>query len=287
MSKLGSSYFDGIIEALGSTLTRLPLFQDQGGATFEVIHAKWPSYPTGNGLICAISTLAEFPHGTKFFPIDFIDQCTLLVAEQIPKKNEYNSSAYHLCLYDDDIREMIRMGFVFGPNLIPNDPTEPEGTRPFVEYPPTRYIRLSEKGRHAADVFELTCDLGPGILEAVRDDLIDARYTDAVRRASILLEGRLRTASGTELYGQNLVDECFGDTGCLLPYAKCTLVYALEIRAMYRRFFKYIRNEVAHSEPFFNLTEACRLLRRCSVLMDVTDRLAHEKKARELNTGTQ
>jgi hypothetical protein len=287
VSMSDSSYFDGIIEALGSTLTRLPLFQDQGGSSFEVIHAKWPSYPTGNGVICAVSTLAEFPHGTKFFPIDFIDQCTLLVAEQIPKESEYNSSAYHLCLYDDDIREMIRKGFVFGPNLIPNDPTEPDGKRPFVEYPRNCQIRLSEKGRHAADVFELTCDLGPDILEAVRDDLIDARYTDAVRRASVLLESRLRTASGTELYGQALVDKCFGSTGCLLPQAKCTLVYALEVRAMYRRFFKYIRNEVAHGEPFFHLTEACRLLRRCSVLVDVTDRLAHEKKARERDTGTK
>jgi hypothetical protein len=146
---------------------------------------------------------------------------------------------------------------------------------------------LSEKGRHAADVFELTCDLGPDILEAVRDDLIDARYTDAVRRASVLLESRLRTASGTELYGQTLVDKCFGNNGCLLPQAKCNLVYALEVRAMYRRFFKYIRNEVAHGEPFFHLTEACRLLRRCSVLMNVTDRLAHEKKARERDTGTK
>lgn len=282
-----SSYFNGIIEALGTTLTRLPLFQDQGGPFFSVIHANWPSYPTGNGVICAVSTLAEFPHGTKFFPIDFIDQCTLFVAEQIPKKDEYNSSAYHLCLNDDDIREMIRKGFVFGPNLTPNDPTEPDGNQPFIEYPPDRYIRLSEKGRHAADVFELTYDLEPDILNAVRDDLIDARYTDAVRRASILLEGRLRAASGTEFYGQKLVDECFGNTGCLLPQAKCTLVYALEIRAMYRRFFKYIRNEVAHGEPFFDLTEACRLLRRCSVLMDVTNRLMHEKNARDLNTGSK
>lgn len=182
---------------------------------------------------------------------------------------------------------MIRKGFVVGPNLTPNDPTDPNGSQAFIEYSPECGIMLSQKGNHAADVFELTRDLERDMLEAVQDDLIDARYTDAVRRASILLEGRLRTASGTELYGQKLVDECFGNTGCLLPQVKCTLVYALEIRAMYRRFFKYIRNEVAHGEPFFDLTEACRLLRRCSVLMDVTDRLAHEKKARELNTGTK
>lgn len=277
--------FNAIIESLASTLTRLPLFQDEGGAAFSVIHADWPSYPTGKGLICAVSTLAEFPHGTKFFPIDYIDGCTLFLAEQ-PRKDEYNPSAYHICLNDDDIREMVRKGFVFGPHLVSDDPEEQGVNEPWIEYPPNRYVRLSEKAGHAADVIELTCDLNPDMLAEVRNDLIDARYTDAVRRASILLESRLRSASGTEFYGQKLVDECFGDAGCLLPQVKCTLVYAVEIRAMYRRFFKYVRNEVAHGKPFFDLTEACRLLRRCSVLMDVADRLADEKKARESKIET-
>lgn len=262
--------YDALIESLGPTLMRVPLFQHAGTTGgFQMIHANWPAYSTGDGLVCAVSTLAEFPDRTKFFPIDWIDLFTLFVAEEKPTNDETSPTLYHVCLRDEDICELIHDGYVVGPNLIPNDPGTSDGCHPIIDYSPSGYLRLTDKGRHLAHVFDLTYDIEEDLLCRVRGDLIDSRYTDAVRRASVYLEERLREASGTEKFGQKLIDECFGEEGCLLPQAKCSLVVSLEIRAMYRRFFKYVRNEVAHGDPRFDIYETCHLLRRCSLLWKI------------------
>jgi hypothetical protein len=170
---------------------------------------------------------------------------------------------------------MIEDELVYGPLLISNDP-ESGSFRKHIEYP-ERFIRLSEKGRHLADVLELTYEVREELLQDSLPDLIECRYLDLVRRMCVRLENHLRDAVGSKSFGQRLVDECFGDEGGLLPLKKCSLTVGLEIRAIFRRFFNYVRNDVTHNEPMFDLTTTCRLLRRCSLLMNLVDMLRQAK----------
>src|SRR5262245_29297320 len=78
-------------------------------AGFVVLHADWPAYPLGHGLRPSIASLAEYPAKTRFWPIDRIDQCTLFVAGDVPKKDPYNEGLFHVAIWDEDLVELTQM----------------------------------------------------------------------------------------------------------------------------------------------------------------------------------
>jgi hypothetical protein len=263
---------DEKIERIDALLIKQPLFDHRSPNSLTIMHAGWPSYPTGDGLVSAVSTLAEYPQNTKFYCLSRIDNCTLYLVNEPRGKNSYSPEKFHVCLWDDDVVTLIEEQLVVGPTLI-RDALEPESYRKNIEYP-EKYLELSSKGRSLADIYELTHEVDEKLFHDVESHLVSGHYADAIRGASIQLEHALRSAIGSKRHGQALVDECFGKWGKLLSQEKCSLVVGLEIRSMYRKYFRYVRNEVAHDKPEFDLMTTCRLLRRCSLLLQIVYRLS-------------
>jgi uncharacterized protein (TIGR02391 family) len=265
------STIDSIGEIIGSLASQ---FLDHPGfmwaaSGFEVLHADWPAYPIGHGLANALATLAEFPSGTRFSPIDSIDQCTLFVTG-ISQGEEFDRKRYHIALWNDDIVELAERGFI-------NDVwvADREFEFVFLEYRDD-HIALSSKGEHAILVYELAFDVHPQIMDRIRDFLLSEHYDTAVREATILIEMKMREATGSSRYGQALIEECFGEHGKLL-HSGIPNSTRLEIRSAFRRLFRYVRNDFAHSLKSLTLVTATRLLRRCSRLLVLLETL---KKAR-------
>jgi hypothetical protein len=247
-----------LLESLASRFLDHPGFMRFGGG-FEILHANWPAYPTGHGIKNALSVLADFPSNTEFFAIDNIDQCTLFVAGKMPKENEFDKNLFHVALWDEDLRDMAQKGFLFAVSVIDDRVEFHEG-----------YLSLSDLGQHAILISELAYDVHPEIMGLVEDFLYQDRYDTAIREAAVLLESRLREFSKSKSteYGQQLIDKCFGASSTLLPkdYPNSS---RLEIRAAFRRFFKYVRNDFAHNFSSVSLVTTCRLLRRCSELLEL------------------
>jgi len=79
------------------------------------IHADWPMYPSGIGWQIALRTLGNFPKGTKFYEIDDIDRCKLLV-NQDPKtlKAPFDSKHYHIAIWHEDLIKLKAKGLLDG-----------------------------------------------------------------------------------------------------------------------------------------------------------------------------
>lgn len=259
-----------IIDGMAAHLIDYPGFMWTGGG-FEVLHADWPAYPSGHGLRNALATLADFPSETKFFPIDNIDQCTLFVVGEVPRGQEHDEKRYHIALWNEGIIELANRDFI-------NDVlvADKQFEFAFLDYP-DGYISLTYQGENAILVYELAFNIHPAIIERVEDFLFSHHYDTAVREATILLEMRMRQAVKSEKIGQDLIDECFGERGKLFPPIMPNPA-RLEIRAVFRRLFKYVRNEFAHNlnpSTFksLDLVATTRLLRRCSELAKVLETL--------------
>ena len=165
---------------------------------FEVLHADWPAYPLGRGYKAALAVLSDYPQGTSFYPLDSIDMCTLFLAGDQPDKDPLSRNRLHVAIWDDDLRECSRMGFLEGL-------TDLQET--FLQYS-SDAITLTRKGHDGALINELTFNLHPRILGGVEDLLYSGRFGTAIREASILLEEALRSLVPTASsdYGQRLVD---------------------------------------------------------------------------------
>lgn len=101
------------------------------------------------------------------------------------------------------------------------------------------------------------------------------RYDAAIREADLLVETRLRETIGTKDFGQKLVEKCFGENGLLLP-SNLINSSRVEIRASFRRFFNYVRNDFSHNFSSISLVTTVRLLRRCSLLLELIATLKKE-----------
>ena len=112
-----SSSDDGLekaIRGMGEVIrTMADLHKDHPGfmptdSGFEVLHANWPAYPTGHGLEHALAALANYPPDTEFFPVDEIDHCRLFIVDREPPENPYDPKYFHVAIWDEDIRRMVR-----------------------------------------------------------------------------------------------------------------------------------------------------------------------------------
>jgi hypothetical protein len=233
---------------------------------FEVLHADWPAYPNGHGYKQVLATLAEFPTDVEFYPVDNIDRCTLFVADKIPKNEPYNKNLYHIAIWNEDLRECADRNLIEGISI----------SGEYIEYP-LGYISVSPAGAHAVLLNELTSGINPSIINQVEDLLHLHHYDDAVRRATVYLENRLRIAiNGDNLdYGEGLLRKCFGENALLFPQGLPN-TRRVEIRASFRRLFKYVRNDFAHNLRSMDVITAIRLLRRSSHLLDLLRDLENE-----------
>ncbi|MFB7947013.1 hypothetical protein ACFC6L_19095 [Kitasatospora phosalacinea] len=80
-----------------------------GGSMILGIHADWPAYPCAPGGGHALLDLAQFPQGTRFFPIDDIDRCILFGAYNFdPKKpgradDPMAPHAFQIAIWHEDL----------------------------------------------------------------------------------------------------------------------------------------------------------------------------------------
>jgi len=98
-------------------LDRFPGFLGYGGII--AIHADWPMYPSGIGWEVALRALGNFPKDTKFFEVDDIDRCKLLIYRK--PKNESDgleSSDYQVCAWHEDLIKLSRLGLISGPSEV-------------------------------------------------------------------------------------------------------------------------------------------------------------------------
>ena len=81
-----------------------------------LIHADWPTYPRGMGIASALKNLGSYPSGTKFYPIDDIDKCLLFLnLDPVTIKGDiYDDKKYHMVLWQKDINELQKQGFITG-----------------------------------------------------------------------------------------------------------------------------------------------------------------------------
>lgn len=94
-------------------MEKFPGFLGYGGII--AIHADWPNYPSGIGWQIALKTLGNFPEGTKFYEIDDIDRCKLLINLN-PKnlKDYYDEKYYHSAVWQTDLIELHKRGLIQG-----------------------------------------------------------------------------------------------------------------------------------------------------------------------------
>jgi uncharacterized protein Ymh len=247
-----------VVDLMAKTLREHPGFIWTASG-FEVLHADWPAYPPGHGARVALTALTGFPEGVDFFRLDWVDSCTLFVVGDVTG-DKYADRHFHIALWDDDIRELATKGYISGVSVI--GLTE-------LEYDKTGF-RVTDSGQHASLYFELSKAVRAEIVNRVEDLVLQRRYDTAVRESALLLEDHLRALTGSVEFGQVLVDHCFGVNGELLP-PTLTNSERLELRAIFRRYFRYVRNEFAHNFKSLSLLTTCRLLTWSSDLYTMAD----------------
>jgi hypothetical protein len=79
------------------------------------IHANWPMYPAGIGWKIALRALGNFPKGTKFYEIDDIDRCKLLINQEPNKfKDPFDYNNYQIATWHEDLIELKKKGLIKG-----------------------------------------------------------------------------------------------------------------------------------------------------------------------------
>ncbi len=94
-------------------LEKFPGLLGYGGII--AIHADWPNYPSGIGWEIALKTLGNFPEGAKFYEVDDIDRCKLLInlnPENI--KDCYDEKYYHSAIWHTDLIELHKKELITG-----------------------------------------------------------------------------------------------------------------------------------------------------------------------------
>ena len=234
---------------------------------FEVLHADWPAYPIGHGLRPALQTLAEFPFGTRFWKLDQIDKCCLFIVGRKPDNDAFASHLFHVAVWDDDLRDCGRRGYVGG--------IQDEGTH---FYFPDGAITLTDNGAQAVLIHELTRDVDTDLLSKIEGHLFSKQYDTAAREAAICVELAMRRATNSSLHGMQLVDHCFGNRGVWIPSSLPNNL-RLGLRTMFRTYFSYVRNEYAHDFPPTDAITACRIVRRSGDLIRLLEVLKSTIKA--------
>ncbi|EHR59194.1 hypothetical protein [Saccharomonospora cyanea] len=99
-------------------------YSRSGGEMILGIHANWPAYPCAPGGGHGLFDLAQFPVGTRFFPIDDIDRCVLFCAYNYdPKKPErtkdpMSPDAFQVAIWHEDLVPLQEQGLIRGITLV-------------------------------------------------------------------------------------------------------------------------------------------------------------------------
>lgn len=259
--------FEETIATLGRSFSTHPGFMwtDTG---FEILHADWPAYPRGHGATVTLRVLAEYPRETRFFPIDNIDRCTLFVVGEKPKETPHGPQHLHVAVWDDDLRACTSARYIEG---VRDDEAEE-----FLAFP-AGYIQLTHKGVNGATINELLGAALASTDSSIIDHLHEARYDTAVREASLRVEIALRQASGLSDHGRRLVEKCLGELGVLVPKGLANPPRQT-LRNVFHGYFKYVRNEYAHSLPPVDMLTACTLVRRSAELLTVIQAMERARR---------
>lgn len=264
-----------------------------------MIHADWPIYPAGHGIRPALESLGNFPKGTKFFRIDDIDQCDLLVADFSKNTDDaFDYQNFHVAIWHEDLIELHEQGLIVGMRPI----TAYEGAVEYYEFAksipslwkdgkyimpePTREmfdepdkaelqivdgISLSEEGyQQLVDFSSTPKEPFYSSLESRIGPLIQIGYYDtAVREGCLLIECKLKDITGTDSYGQALVD-CFFKQWKDSESGYATASWKI-LRGELRTIVKFLRNYYAHNCVVVDAKQAYAMLARISRILVALD----------------
>jgi hypothetical protein len=292
-----------------------PGFMEYDGRFPEVLHADWPIYPGGHGWQVALQSLAVFPSRVRFKKIDDIDRCYLLVIIGSgpclqPKQPLSDTRWFHVALWHRDLLELRRRGLISGVTLRteyeraldhyerhkdlvvkidgqfrPLDMPRPERDdyeydNPTVPEITADGITLTSSGREIlASLARPLSELQAGIRERVEPLLSISSYDTAIRETAIILESRLREITGSDLFGQALVEEYYKRL-CLRNQNNPRAIFKV-LRGELRTVFKFVRNDFAHA--IHEITDS-----QCRILLDrisLTLEKINEIEAVESGTG--
>lgn len=255
------------------------------------IHADWPVYPAEHGWQVALETLGNFPEGMLFKQLDDIDRCYLFLGgAPLNKKDLYDERNLHVAIWREDLLELCRRGLVSGVM------TEKESVVQFYEWakdlpfnkgklPAPKLneyedaftedamisgegIQITIKGFETLKVLatQRLSSLYSELFLRVQPLLNSGLYDTAIREGCLLIEMRLKELSGTDLYGQKLVEHFISDLKGDGNYIDARLKI---LRTDLRATFKFVRNEYAHNLKQIKYEQCCLVLDRISRILRV------------------
>jgi hypothetical protein len=79
------------------------------------IHADWPLYQLGHGVMSALESLGSYPDGTRFLLLSDIDRCALLVRDPVPEgRDAFDSNWWHAVAWHEDLLDASDAGYLTG-----------------------------------------------------------------------------------------------------------------------------------------------------------------------------
>jgi hypothetical protein len=281
---------------LDEFLNRFGLFYEGG---FELIHADWPIYPTGHGARLALESFGNFQRGTKFTRIDDIDQCDLFVANLSQNTNDpLNYQHYHVAIWHEDLVALHQNGWISGMQFltvyesaliyyerIKSDPsfwidgklTLPKPQREVFDDPDKLELQFVDEISISEVGFQELLDFSSprrspfhALLESHIFPLMEIGYYDtAVREGCLLVECKLRKITGTDLYGQTLINSFLkqwkesegGNTSTSWKI----------LRGELRTLFKFLRNHYVHNLVALNQDHTYAILAQISRVLNALD----------------
>jgi hypothetical protein len=253
---------------------RLSKFFDHPGlmwnidGSFEILHADWPVYPPGHGWLKALEVLGSYPKDTIFMEIDSIDLCKLFIVSRNEKiEDVYNEKHFHIAIWDEDLLELSQQQMITGVDV---EEDEIFGYKKKVVII-AEGIKLTEVGYQRLLDFNWN---NPEVLlheisKRVKPIIGIAYYDTAVREANIIIEMRLCDITGSNSYGQKLINEYYnllcsrngGQSSALLKV----------LRSELRSLFKFVRNDYAHNLKQIGIKECHAILQRASRVLYTID----------------
>jgi hypothetical protein len=257
-----------------------------------LIHVDWPAYAMTHGWEGALIAFGRFPRATVFVGLDDIDQCVLFVAGDLRRiKDRWSEQLLHIATWHEDVLELSRLGYVRGKTLtaqqwstsranelaermraypggLPSDFVLPSGAD-YTELEALHGLAIhdglvvSDSGWDAVErlLFAEREHIAEEILQRIRGVMPLGQYDTAIREACVLIETQMRTAVGSQSYGQALIEE-------YLPRLRATRrvipAWLKVIRTEFRALFRFVRNDYMHNLRTISETQCYAILHQAS-----------------------
>jgi len=268
-----------------------------------LIHADWPAYAVEHGWKYSLVTLGQFPHGTTFKAIDYIDQCYLFAVGGLREGDDkFDAPLFHVALWHEDVLELLNLGYLLGRSglmhrdwaelranelkamfsqktdgtfaLIPlpsaSDFDDAEAVRGLVS---SNGVTVTDSGFAALEsaLVDEKLTIDPSIRERTVGLFLTRHYDAAIRETCVLIEDRLRKVTSSSQHGQKLIDEFFArafDSNQLISAQ--LKAFQTEVRTA----FKFVRNEYAHNLRELSRAECYAILVRMSAVYSGIGKIA-------------